>query len=549
MMDHCWVQSLPFDAKIATPFAYFGCMQCQTRQLTHAGESVHLFKCHGRLAPARFLFDETHCPACLREYHTRAKVLAHLRVAHQCRQQLIGQRMRCQPQPGAGSSNDRELEERLDRAQPFLQAFGPRVNNPRQIEFEAHDESLLEDIYLAMLDAEEESDLELIIRREISKHPVSWTICKHTLHHFLEFFSQQDAEVLKFSFEDVRSCVIKLENPDAWSFLHAECTRDGRQLSTDISVWEDWFACMACSPPCEWQQLQPLPRSLSRQRIILHAYAGRRRRGDIEWYIDEVAKCHPEVVIHVASVDIVIDAGFGDITKEATRSYWVGHIRQGHVVGFLAGPPCNTWSRARHHVLTGTHGPRIVRTPDAPWGRESLRLRELQQVSIGTLLLGFAFQCIVALALHSGTGFVEHPKDPEESHMVSIWRLPVLRAILQLPNIRLLHLAQGLFGAPSAKPTTLLVLGMPGLEMEFHSNRVTRELPKGASVGKDHLGQFHTAPLKEYPPSMCRALAFALCSEVICTECDGSNVPAELIDRCTAMTNQLFGQFIGHDDG
>ena len=265
--------------------------------------------------------------------------------------------MRCQPQPGAGSSNDRELEERLDRAQPFLQAFGPRVNNPRQIEFEAHDESLLEDIYLAMLDAEEESDLELIIRREISKHPVSWTICKHTLHHFLEFFSQQDAEVLKFSFEDVRSCVIKLENPDAWSFLHAECTRDGRQLSTDISVWEDWFACMACSPPCEWQQLQPLPRSLSRQRIILHAYAGRRRRGDIEWYIDEVAKCHPEVVIHVASVDIVIDAGFGDITKEATRSYWVGHIRQGHVVGFLAGPPCNTWSRARNHVLTGTHGP------------------------------------------------------------------------------------------------------------------------------------------------------------------------------------------------
>ena len=118
-----------------------------------------------------------------------------------------------------------------------------------------------------------------------------------------------------------------------------------------------------------------------------------------------------------------------------------------------------------------------------------MSLKELQHVSIGNLLLGFALVCISALAMRSGTGLVEHPKDPEQDEMVSIWRLPVLRAILQLPNVRLIHLAQGLFGAPSAKPTTLMVLGMSQLEKFLHANRVTLEIPTGASVGKDQFGR------------------------------------------------------------
>ena len=91
--DHDWVAELPADDTRTVPSEAYGCMCCQQRFLTHAGESVHMFKKHGRVAPARSLFDETHCPACLREYHTRAKVLAHLRHADRCRRALIGQRM------------------------------------------------------------------------------------------------------------------------------------------------------------------------------------------------------------------------------------------------------------------------------------------------------------------------------------------------------------------------------------------------------------------------------------------------------------------------
>lgn len=350
-----------------------------------------------------------------------------------------------------------------------------------------------------------------------------------------------------FSFDAVRQCIQTLKQAEAWPFLSAACTRERRQLSIDVSAWENWFTQLAYSSGPGEQTHQPLPRSLSRQKIILHAYAGRRRRGDIEWYIEEIAAGHPGIVIHVASVDIVIDETYGDIAKEATRNYWIGHILAGHVIGFLAGPPCNTWSRARHHVLTDARGPRVVRTPDAPWGMDSLRLRELQQVSLGTLLLGFAFQCIAVLALRCGVGFVEHPRDPEKPDCVSIWRLPILRAILELPNVRLLHLAQGLYGAPSAKPTTLLVLGMPTLEIDLHSQRVTTELPHGASVGKNDQGHFNTAPLKEYPPAMCRGIASALCKDVIGMDCDDTHLPADLVQKCKEMSGQFFGNFIGHD--
>ena len=41
--------------------------------------------------------------------------------------------------------------------------------------------------------------------------------------------------------------------------------------------------------------------------------------------------------------------------------------------------------------------------------------------------------------------------------------------ILLLPGIRLVNVAQGLFGASSSKPTTLLELRLPSLERDLHS--------------------------------------------------------------------------------
>ena len=286
--------------------------------------------------------------------------------------------------------------------------------------------------------------------------------------------------------------------------------------------------------------------------MLLHAFAGRRRRGDVEWYLDLLSQQTEGCMILTVSIDIIIDPIHGDISREDTCAMWLHYIRMGHVAGFLAGPPCNTWSRVRAVQLEGHNGPRVVRTPESPWGLNEVRMGELHQVTIGTLLLGFSLECMLALAMHSGSGILEHPKDPEDEQTVSIWRLPIVRMLLQLPDIRLVHLSQGLFGAPSPKPTTLMVLRLHSLERNLHAGMLCKQLVYGATTGKDSKGHFRTAPLKEYPPGFCKAIAHRFDHE-FCTDSAGTeygtrpDLPLSFSKICAQMRDHEFGKFIGLD--
>ena len=167
---------------------------------------------------------------------------------------------------------------------------------------------------------------------------------------------------------------------------------------------------------------------------------------------------------------------------------------------------------------------------------------------MGILLLGFALECMIWLALHGGAGILEHPKEPEPEQMVSIWRLPILQLILLLPRTKLLSFAQGLLGAPSAKPTTLLVIGLCGLEADSSGGRITADLPMGTSVGRDAAGHYRTAPLKEYPPALCRAMAQAFFRNLT-SECTGEEVtlPQSFLDLVKKMRDKDFSHHISHD--
>ena len=98
------------------------------------------------------------------------------------------------------------------------------------------------------------------------------------------------------------------------------------------------------------------------------------------------------------------------------RATWQDSLRVHHAI---PGAVCEQFNWLGHK------GPRVIRTPDAPWGLNELRLGELHQVTIGTILLGFAFECMLAMAMYSGSGLLEHPKDSEDESTVSIWRLPI----------------------------------------------------------------------------------------------------------------------------
>lgn len=68
---------------------HYGCMQCELRCRTKAGEGAHLFKVHGIIARERYWITHTACEVCLKEYHSHDKLQAHLRRSTTCREQMV----------------------------------------------------------------------------------------------------------------------------------------------------------------------------------------------------------------------------------------------------------------------------------------------------------------------------------------------------------------------------------------------------------------------------------------------------------------------------
>eukprot|EP00438_Fugacium_kawagutii_P016299 Skav208502 [mRNA] locus=scaffold1658:89011:89676:- [translate_table: standard] len=173
----------------------------------------------------------------------------------------------------------------------------------------------------------------------------------------------------------------------------------------------------------------------------------------------------------------------------------------------VAGPPCETWSNARAQLLPGrARGPRPLRSLDSLWGLDSLSLNELAQVMLGNNLLGFTLIATVALAMEDGLAILEHPAEPQESQAPSIWRLPLVRMLLEMPSVTLLRFRQGLYGAVSPKPTNLLTVNVDKLDVELWDARVSDTAPANVSIGCTPDGGFKTAPLKPWQKAWAESL-------------------------------------------
>eukprot|EP00435_Cladocopium_sp_Y103_P031801 s1089_g8.t1 len=472
LLSEGMVEQLPCNTTGAVPEGppqIFGCMRCQMNFASLAGERVHMCRTHGQLARERYLFDGKHCPCCLREFHTHSKVLAHLRRATRCKEHLLGYRMRCEPVPGVGSACDNALHAHTDGALPFQQAFGPTLPAVPGMQMLHYDLVFSESLYECLLNVAGDAPLLDTLRAFILEYPICWTSCLCTLQYLQDQLTSDDVEPIAFSYDEVIQCLSALSLPETWPFLDDADRCPVQRHPATLYEWEKWCYDLADQPPALWKTFQPLPQSLTRYKIVLHAFAGR---------------------------------------------------------------------------------PRVIRTPDEPWGLTALRIGELQQITIGTILLGFALECLLALALHSGCGFIEHPRASDDDDAVSIWKLPVVHLLLQFKDVRLIHLAQGLFGAPSPKPTSLLTLRLFGLERCLHAGMLSKDLVYSASTGRDDSGHFRTAPLKEYPPGFCRAIAASFIEEFTSPEArvdHSAHMPEVFLDQCYKMHDRTFGACIGTD--
>ena len=171
-----------------------------------------------------------------------------------------------------------------------------------------------------------------------------------------------------------------LSSSRAWPFL---LTCDSKRDQRDLSSLEEECDILAQCLEAEYKDV--VPRSFGRFRLILHAYSGRRRLGDVQFYLDQMAAHQTDYALHLISMDIVNDQKLGDAMNPDTCQFWRNAIRQRYVLGFIGGPPCESWSYARGKAAeTGTcpkeptrHGPRVIRDLCSLWGFDSVSIREL----------------------------------------------------------------------------------------------------------------------------------------------------------------------------
>ena len=370
----------------STP-AHFGCLKCGLRFKSKGGEGAHMNRKHGYVAKERFLFDGTSCPACLKQYHSHCRVQAHLRYSTACRDRLRGQRLRCTPVAGQGSQANNLLAAQHNGLLPVQVSDGvqlPVVPGPAE-DF-SNDE--LWDVISAVLLEGPNDDLATLVtalRDRIPEVAVSWTQFCITLTAFQRDFHPDDAEMCGCSPLLLAQAFAELRQPDLWP-----CFVEVQASSSLLVALRDYEA-QCYDVVVQDTKEESIPWQFGRERILLHAYAGRRRPGDFQFFLDIMAAKYPDMIIYTVSLDLVIDEQWGDVMDASTRAFWLDHAKQGHVLGFIAGPPCNTWSVARETDLGSDRpGPRVVRSAQELWGFQALTIKELLAVHVGNVLLGFA---------------------------------------------------------------------------------------------------------------------------------------------------------------
>ena len=255
---------------------------------------------------------------------------------------------------------------------------------------------------------------------------------------------------------------------------------------------------------------------LPAETFFLHFFSGRRRRGDLQAALEE-CPMPPGRILSVLSIDVQICPKRCNLRLKEHQKKWLDLVRSRQVLGLAAGPPCETWSRARGTAPLDTEEPshkqpRPLRSRAEPWGLIAISAAESTQVEVGNDLMTWAIQAAWVQATLDGFAMLEHPQDPDEydsrgGDNPSIWSTAILNWMYASNLFSRVRVMQGLYGAPSPKPTTLLFAGVPGAiigDVELTSR--TRAMPTGRSIGKKN-GAWRTTVLKEYPTDLCVFIA------------------------------------------
>lgn len=498
---------------------YHACLKCKQRFNSKAAWSVHAFKIHQRVTQVRKVADGVQCHVCLKRYHSHDRLINHLKYSTKCYREHRRRLLFTATQPAANSAKVKRSNN--SGSLPVLHAHGPQ--QPQQQE----EFRVLDDIDKAERDTVEEL---MTLFEQLHTHPCSIEEAIQAVHNV---FYNSCAYAPRLITVFCLTVDTYLDSGLANDQTHADFLKDLREAV--YGLWsKEWLLSGMpqdversktgrgdLEPDEEFVRLsnegvhERIVRPLRlRQIVFLHLFSGHRRAGDVQQAVENLGTKmgHDTVAL---SVDIVISEQFGNLLNEKTYLVFEGALRAGWIAGVAAGPPCETWSVARERFYSDQCGPRPLRDAFHLSGYGVLRLKELLQVNIGNQLLGVALRLFLVAWLYGVFYVLEHPQEPESTTSASIWKIPCVRWMLGLPGVCRHLFFQGLFGAPSAKPTHLMFAHAgPDTARIFQGCQTTNRLPTTKSIGRSAGGQYLTARLKVYPAKFCEAIALTWWNQV-----------------------------------
>lgn len=166
-------------------------------------------------------------------------------------------------------------------------------------------------MHMAPVDVLTESSTEERLEDRIAmlavNHAISWTAWRRTFLFFIDALQDEDNQVFVYDINYVRKVLHGACQAEAWDFL---CSTFPLHKSYELSQLEE--ECAELEMCLREHPLAPSPRSFGRHRLVLHAFSGRRRIGDVQFYLAQLAEQNEGSVRHVISMDIVNATILGD---------------------------------------------------------------------------------------------------------------------------------------------------------------------------------------------------------------------------------------------
>ena len=254
--------------------------------------------------------------------------------------------------------------------------------------------------------------------------------------------------------------------------------------------------------------------------LVLHLFSGRRRTWDFHHWVTELSQTLLEGwQVWTLSFDTAVDERDGNLLgQNYDRLYRLA--AEGIFTGSMGGPPCETFSPARHMEKPADiqgKWPRPLRSSTWLWGLPNLSMREIEQMRVGSKLYIHNTLIDLQVVKHGGFALLEHPADPQEDPKPSTWQSRFHTVYAKaLPGTTPIRIDQWKFGASSVKPTVIRSMGGDGQTKFDLLRHQDHDLPRPTKVlkGVDERGQFRTAEAKEYPALLSKALATTLLQEI-----------------------------------